>query len=535
MLAVMVASQPLRAQDQAGCPGPVKTTEGPIQGMVEPDSGACAWKGIPYAQPPVGELRWRAPRPPAAHEGVWEAKELGFACPQSENLTSGGEARGFDEDCLTLNIWSPARSGTFPVMVFIHGGGFMQGTGTYEMYNGGRLAAEREVVLVTINYRLGNFGYLALPELTAEDPDNLSGNYGLLDQIRALEWVRDNIAGFGGDPHNVTIFGQSAGAMSVAYLLVSPRAAGLFHRAGILSGPFDLIRPLAEGYDYGRVLTLQVGCAQAPDPLACLRAQPTPAFVGKAQNMMFAGGPSLMPRIDGKIIPAAPLELLRAGKYHRVPVMVGSTRDELRLYSLMIPGMGAWPRSTVNTLMRWIAGPKQSEIMALYDYHDFRRPVDLLVRALSDAAISSKAWLTAETLAASGASDVFYYRFDWDDTRFPHKMGAFHGLDLPLIFGALSINSNLAKMLANNKAVASGLPLSEDMMSYYTNFARTGDPNGPGLTAWPRYNTTDRPRLVFDNPVTADPLPPTELNRYQYFASQRVDELFGPAIEKLNR
>jgi para-nitrobenzyl esterase len=529
LLLAMVLALPVMAQDSALRGGMVSTTDGPVQGRVEAD--ACSWKGIPYAQPPTGELRWRAPRPPTPRAEVLNASEYGYACPQMESITSGGETRGFSEDCLTLNIWSPQKSGTFPVMLFIHGGAFLQGSGTYDMYNGGRLAAERDVVVVTINYRLGNLGFLALPELSAEDPENQSGNYGLLDQVRALEWVHANIAGFRGDPGNVMVFGQSAGAMSIVYLLVSPRSEGLFQRAAILSAPFDLIRPLADGYPYGRELAANLGCGQAPDVPACLRALPLEKFVTKTANMMFAGGPSLMPRIDGKIVPGPPLDLLRAGKYRHVPIMVGSTRDELRLYTLTIPGLGAWPKSTVNRLMRWVAGSNAPEIMALYDYREFRRPVDLMVRALSDAAISSKAYLIAETIAGRGESPVYYYRFDWDDTRLPHKMGAFHGLDLPLIFGALDLDSNLAKMLANKKVVAAGTPLSEQMMSYYADFARTGDPNGPGLPVWPKYNPADRSRLYFDRPVTVAPLTPEDQKRYQYFAGRGLAEVFGKGIE----
>jgi para-nitrobenzyl esterase len=519
------------AQDEGLCSRLISTTEGPVQGITEPESGACAWKGIPYAAPPVGELRFRAPRPPAVRSALWEASQVGFACPQAESLTSGGEARGFDEDCLTLNIWAPDKSGSFPVMFFIHGGGFRQGTGTYEMYNGGRLAMAEEVVVVTINYRLGALGFLALPELSAEDPDNQSGNYGLLDQIRALQWVRDNIAGFGGDPGNVTIFGQSAGGMSVVYLLVSPRAHGLFHRAIDMSGPYDMIRPLAEGYEQGRALAATLGCAESPDITACLRSLPALAFVPKEGNMMLEGGPSMAPRLDGKIVPDDPLALVRAGSFHRVPVMIGSTREELKLYTMMFSGLGLWPRTTVNTVLRWIAGENAPDIRARYSYDDYRRPYDLLIAALSDAAITSKGFTLAEALAPQ--VPTYLYRLDWDETRFPHKMGAFHGLDLPLVFNALTLDSKLAKMLANKKAVASGAPLSEQMMSYFANFARAGDPNGPGLTSWPAYDTTDRVRMIFDNPVSAGPIPPDELERYRFFGERSIEDLFGPALAKL--
>ena len=208
----MAAASLARAEEL--CREPVATRQGPVTGLAEKGLAACAYKGIPYAAPPVGELRWKAPQPAAKRAATLEAKAFGPSCLQQENFGSGGKSKAFSEDCLTLNIYRPARSGNFPVMFWIHGGGYTIGAGSYEMYDGSRLAAEREVVVVTINYRLGEFGFLSLPELTAEDPHSSSGNDGLLDTIAALDWVRDNIAGFGGDPKNVTIFGESAGGVS---------------------------------------------------------------------------------------------------------------------------------------------------------------------------------------------------------------------------------------------------------------------------------------------------------------------------------
>ncbi|HUT54181.1 MAG TPA: carboxylesterase/lipase family protein [bacterium] len=528
LLALSAAASAL-TQEALDCSSLVSTSEGMVKGHADKQYAACAFQGLPYAAPPKGELRLKAPVPPPARAGVFDADSVGFACPQKESITSGGEARGFDEDCLTLNIWRPRKSGSFPVMLWIHGGGFKQGSGTYEMYDGANLAADRDVVVVTINYRLGALGFMALPELAAEDENHSTGNYGLLDQVRALAWVRDNIQGFGGDPGNVTIFGQSAGGISVCSLLVSPPARGLFHRAINMSGPCDMLHTLEEGYGYGRALAQRLGC-EGPAALECLRQKPASAFLDDGGNLMLQGGPAFTPHIDGQVIPDWPLDLIRMGKYHHVPVMAGTVRDELRLYTMMFPGLGLWPRSMASSITRLLAGPNADEMLALYSYSEFRRPADQVIAIMTDAVFSSRAFEMAEGLAPQ--SPVYFYRFDWDDTRMPHKMGAFHGLDIPLVFGALQIDSRMFKMLADKKAVASGEPLSEQMMSYYTNFARDGDPNGPGLPEWPAYNKDTRPRMYLDNPPHSAPLTADELKRYNYFAARGMAEIMAGVIKK---
>jgi len=516
------------AAEAMPCTDPLDTTEGPIKGKVARSDEACSWLGVPFASPPVGELRLRAPVPPANRDWVLEADQYGFACPQVESIMSGGEARGFDEDCLTLNIWKPRKSGLFPVMVFIHGGGFTQGTGTYEMYNGARLAAIGDVVVVTINYRLAALGYMALPELKEEDPDGSTGNYGILDQVRALEWVRDNIEGFSGDPDKVTIFGQSAGGMSVCTLMVSPLSEGLFHRAVNMSGPCQMMKNYDQAVQRSETMVENLGCDDSDDVTECLRSLPFEDFVKKDENHLFAMGVDYAPTVDGHVLTGMPMDLIREGKYHRVPTMAGCARDELRLYTIMVTGINALPRLTIKQLMKSITGDNYEEVMAMYEWKDYRRPVDLAFSFGTDIAFASVDYAMGE--AISDEVPFYMYRFDWDDTRFPHKMGAFHGLDLPLLFSALELDSRLAKMLANKKAIESGVPLSEKMIGYYTNFAATGDPNGVGpggeeLPEWPAYDTETKYRMYFDNPPQARPLSEMEVKRLEYYSSREIDEV----------
>ena len=229
------------------------------------------------------------------------------------------------EDCLFLNIYRPAKEGKFPVMFWIYGGGHVQGSSSYEVYNGARLAAGRDVVVVTSNYRLGGLGYLALPELKAEDPNGGTGNYGLLDSIQALKWVRENIENFGGDPDNITVFGESAGGVQTCNILASPLAENMFHRAIIESGGCDLVNDLEKSYPKARTLTTAVGC-EGDNLLDCLRSTPAKKFI-KARDHEF----KVWSHIDGYAVPAKPVERFKQGKFNKVPVMVGSNKDELNI------------------------------------------------------------------------------------------------------------------------------------------------------------------------------------------------------------
>jgi len=512
------------------CTEPVKTSAGQVRGRA--DGGACSWRGIPYAAPPKGELRWRAPEPPLPHAGVLPADTFGASCPQDELLTSGGESAAFSEDCLTLNIWRPQKAGRFPVMVWIHGGAFREGAGTYEMYSGARLAAERDLVVVTLNYRIGALGFLALPELAREDPHGSAGNYGILDQIRALQWVHDNIAEFQGDPANVTIFGQSAGGISVCILLASPLAAGRFQRAIPMSGTCDISATLEKKYAMGERFAELMQCTGS-SRLDCLRRKSAEALVPKGRNLVLqalsGGGIDLSPNLDGYVLPDNPINSLRAGKFNRVPVMIGHTRDELRLYTLVMPGVSLIPRFAINKIIHRLFKAKTDQVMALYSYRDYKHASQFLLAVASDAFIA-QGYAAAEALAPN--TPVFLYRFDWDRTRLPKKMGAFHGLDIPFAFGALDLDSRIARLLASKKTYEKSRPLSEQLMSYYANFAKTGDPNGPGLPVWPAYTLEKKERIYLNLPITVAPLSEREIKRYGFFAKYGLDDLISEEDRK---
>lgn len=504
-----------RAQDV--CAEPVKTTEGRVAGHTARNSGACAFLGIPYAAPPVGDLRFKAPAPLPAREGTLNAAEFGPACMQKQSVSNGGKAKKLSEDCLYLNIWRPAKSGVFPVMFWIHGGGYTGGAGSYEMYNGANLAAEREIVLVSINYRLGPFGFLALPELSAEDPDRGAGNFGLLDTIAALNWTRANIAAFGGDPDNLTIFGESAGGVSVCSLLASPQAAGLFQRGIIESGGCDLAMAKDKMFDMGRRFAKAVGCDQE-DAAACLRAKPAADLIGVKDS-----GFSASACVDGYVLPEIPLDALKSGNFNKVPVMVGSNKDEGNLFVAFVGGTIV-PGPVLDKMMRKGLGKRCDEIIAMYPKPEYKKPVKVLEALVTDG-FGSRAFAAAEALSAQ--TPTYMYRFDWDEEQWGKSLGAFHGLEISLVFGnvARPATDTPLGMLFNKKAVRTAGPLSEQMMSYWTNFAKTGDPNGPGLVQWPLYDTTERKRLVLDASVSAQPMSEVQLANYRYFAAITMEEL----------
>lgn len=497
------------------CSAPVGTSEGPVSGISSPGHASCAWKGIPYAAPPVGEKRFRAPEEPAKRDNVFMAHEFGPSCMQDESFTAGGKSLSFSEDCLTLNVWRPDKDGTFPVMFWIHGGGFTQGAGTYEMYNGGRLSEEQEVVVVTINYRLDVFGFLAHRGLMAEHPRGGTGNYGMLDMVRALDWVRENIDAFGGDPYDVTIMGESAGGVAVCSLIASPLADGLFDSAVIESGACDMVQDLDKGLKDAENVIKSLAC-EGPDPVACLRDKPAEEFITKDFDF------SSTPHIDGHFLNDTPLGSINKGEYNKVPVIVGTNRNEWDM-ALLLMGGGLIPRPVLVKSLRDAMGKsKADELLSLYPRSEYFTGYDLAAGIFTDG-FASRGFQAAEAL--SKRTPVYMYRFDWDEQNMGRALGAFHGLEIPLVFGNFEFDKSPMRILFDKKAARKARPLSDKMMSYWANLAGNGDPNGPGLPEWPAYTTKDRKRIHLDNPVSVKPITGMVLKRYKMLASIGMETL----------
>ena len=468
-------------------PAVVETSQGRVQGVEE--DGLTVYRGIPFAAPPTGNRRWRAPQPAESWPGVRLADRFGPICRQPAETPGppgwGGEPQ--DEDCLRLNIWAPPqRAGErLPVMVWIHGGAYIAGSGSTSAYHGDRLA-RRGVVVVTINYRVGALGFLAHPELSAESPGRASGNYGLLDQIAALRWVRDNIATFGGDPGNVTIFGESAGGGSVMLLTVSPLARGLFHKAISESGaalppqPRGFERPnatvtLAQAERAGAAFARQLGAAS----LSELRELPAERIVA-AQS--FAVG---WPIADGPVVPGDVTALYRAGRQTNVPFLLGWNEDEG--IAFVRPQGPAEHRTTISNDY----GPSADRMLAIYPAASDQEAFAAGARLFGDVAFGWPSWSLAEARARSGDASLFLYHFTQKPPRPPMfpwpQAGALHGEEVPFVFGHAGPG-----WTDGDRAVA------ELVQSYWVNFARTGDPNGGGLPAWQPYRG-DGPVLWFGN------------------------------------
>jgi para-nitrobenzyl esterase len=493
----------------AGCGKPVQQGQeitvaldsGKIRGTSV--DGVSTYLGIPFAAPPVGDLRWREPQPVKSWEGILDCNKYGLACPQPKSLFY--DVGQTAEDCLYLNVWSPSKSpdGNLPVMVWIHGGSFNTGAGSQDMYNGKNLAGQN-VVVVNINYRLGPLGFLSHPLLSKESAHGVSGNYGLLDQVAALKWVKNNIRAFGGNPDLVTIFGESAGAMSVCDLMVSPLADGLFQRAISQSGSFGDAYPLdredtvKKAETTGRELAVKLGCDTAPDVLAAMRRK-TADEVVKAAFADYSpnGGTKMRPVIDGWVIPENPWTLFSAGRQAKVPLLIGTNADEGSIFVYPDPRVLAMSDQDYRESVKSQYQDHAAEVLALFPAAG-RWDVPATVSRLRTIMSFSAGALHAADTASAKTQPVYMYRF----TRVPDTalkiFGAFHGLEIFYIFGNLRAGR---VSIQDNKT---DLSLSQDMMKYWANFARTGDPNGPGLTNWPVYTRGMGQYVEFGDQVTAE-------------------------------
>ena len=457
----------------------LRIDSGPISGTADGDMRT--YLGIPYAAPPVGALRWRPPQPVAAWKDVRPCTEFGPACPQPRQNPNGN----YSEDCLTLNVWTSAKKpgARLPVMVWIHGGAFNFGASSLPEYHGANLA-RRGVVVVTLNYRLGPLGFLVHPALNGESARGVSGNYGLLDQIAALKWVRSNIAAFGGAPGNVTIFGQSAGSRSVSLQLLSPLSKGLFARAIAQSGgPIigseylspDFKGDMAAVSRMGQELAKRLGCADASDAIAAMRTKSAEEVVAAAacSTSVFETGLFFAPVFDGAVLPKDPAVTFLAGRQHRVPVITGSTRNEGTLY---LKDEKELTLARYEAFLRARFGLETPAALAMFPAKDDDAVRAAIDRVISVGANAQPARFVARMAAKAGRKAFLYQFTRVPGTMMARQLGAFHGVDLAYMFG------NMAEADGYN---AMDVELSRQMMTYWVNFAKTGDPNGPGLPVWP--------------------------------------------------
>jgi para-nitrobenzyl esterase len=463
-------------------PAQVSVAQGQLEGPMDAH-GIRSFKGIPYAEPPTGEMRWKAPVAAGPWTGVRDATGFGASCvqpPWPPDSIYAVHPPAFSEDCLFLNVWTPADAQAAPVMVFIHGGSLVRG-GSWEPYYDGTHFAGRGTVFVTINYRIGPLGWLALPELSAESPHGVSGNYGLLDQIEALRWVQGNIAAFGGDPGNVTIMGESAGGLSVAYLLASPLARGLFHKAigqslGIYSVPE--LRQGIHGMPSAEQLGTEVREAIGAADLAELRAMDGSALTLAALQKV----PRVTGTIDGWALPRQIVDVFDRGEQAQVPVLVGFNRDEIETLMRILPPLPASGEIYASEIRR-IYGDLAPEFLRLYPGSDVRGSMMAGVR---DVIFGWGGERVARSMADAGVPSYFYLFDHVYPAALARGLHAFHAAELPFVFGHVGPDAPLA----GNWPAPEGPQeeaLSDAMMAYWTSFARTGAPAAPGHPDWPTY------------------------------------------------
>jgi para-nitrobenzyl esterase len=485
----------------------VRIDSGAVEGTAGA-GGVRVFKGIPFAAPPVGALRWKAPQPAAKWTGVRHATEFGSRCMQWQVF---GDMifrdAGPSEDCLYLNVWTPAKSAKdrLPVMVWIYGGGFMAG-GSSEPRQDGENLAKLGVVVVSMNYRLGIFGFLAHPELTKESDRNGSGNYGLMDQQAALDWVKRNIAAFGGDPKNVTIFGESAGSFSVSAQMASPLSRGLFHKAIGESGAMFSVtlpaRPLAEAEKAGSQFAQSIGAAS----LADLRAKPAEELLDATRKQT---GVRFGPCVDGYFLPESPLAIFTAAKQNKVPLLAGWNADESNLRTFF----QKLEPTRENYLERARAqfGDRSDEFLKLYPASSDEEMKRSAADIAGDQFIGFSTWKWMELHSRTGKQPLWRYRFEQEPPATTPR-GAYHSAEIEFVFGALPSKKEYSWRPEDFK-------VSELMMSYWTNFAKKGDPNGSGLPNWPKYEAASGWQILHINAnpsVTPDP----HRKRYEFLDSR---------------
>jgi para-nitrobenzyl esterase len=482
----------------------VKTVQGKVRGKTINNGKVRAFLGLPYAAPPIGDLRWRTPQPLAKWKGIREAAKYGGRCVQGrvyDDMVFQDD--GESEDCLYLNVYAPAGargSSKLPVMFWIHGGGYTAGSGSEPRHNGDFLPL-KGVVLVTINYRLGVFGFLATADL-AKEAGGETGNYGLADMVAALRWVHDNIAAFGGDPGNVTIFGESAGSYAVSTLMAAAPARGLFHKAiGESGAALSVGAPGQPNLDAVEARSARWMSSLGASSLAGMRALPAQALLEASQKK---DAPEFPVVVDGRLLTGPVAEIYAGGRQAHIPLLAGWNHDETHE---LADGMTAakWKDFSDKTF-----GDHAGEFLALYPGDTDEQAVRSAIDYDSDRFISFDTWLWIQAQVKTGDAPVFRYRLDLPAPPSKYNPGwyAFHSDDIEYVFGTIETRPEAVWRTEDRK-------LSDEIMDYWTNFARTGDPNAVGLARWSRYDKTDM-ILHLDKNITATA--PTADARYEFLA-----------------
>ena len=481
----------------------VKIEKGKARGKAINDGKVDAWLGLPYAAPPVGDLRWKAPLPASAWRGERDASKYAPHCAQNhvfEDMVF--QDNGPSEDCLYLNVYAPStanKNSKLPVMFWIHGGGFSGGASDEPRHNGDFLPL-KGVVLVTINYRLGVFGFLATEDL-AKEANGAAGNYGLLDMIAALRWVKSNIKQFGGDPGNVTIFGESAGSFAVSTLMASPMAQGLFHKAigesgGAVAGSTLVYDTLAvrEAKDAKWASTLNV------KTLAELRALPTQTILDSCKKP----GIGFPPDVDGKVLTEPVHDTYAAGKQAHIPLIAGWNADEGNFMAMHGMTAAHWKEMAQKNFK-----DRADEFLKLYPGKTDTQALRSAIDFGSDQFIAYGTWAWLEAQRKTGNAPVYRYHFELAATPSKYHSGtfAFHSDDIEYVFGSLDTRPGWTVRPEDRT-------LSNQIMTYFTDFAKTGDPNGSNLPKWPKYNEDGYPLIHLNSSVTSGP--DTLRSRYEF-------------------
>ena len=496
-MAGVAAYSMARAEDGPVVNAPAGQLRGQIEGALH------VFKGIPFALPPVGALRWKPPSPMPPWSGVRTATAYGPACVQLQSNTLSNiyseNPVAMSEDCLTLNIWAPANAHNAPVFFWIYGGALWGGASRQVLYDGARLAS-RGVIVVSINYRLGVLGWLAHPELSAESPLGISGNYGLFDQIAALRWVKANIGAFGGDPANVTIAGESAGGLSVMYLMAAPDARGLFAKA-IAQSAYMVSTPELKRRAYGAYSAEESGAylasvLHAPN-IAALRAMNAEAITAAAAAAQFAP----FGAVDGHVLPAQLVDVFDQGKQAPVPILAGFNSGEIRSLTILAPPTPASPADYEKTI-RAQYGDLADAFLKLYPSANLHESIFATTR---DALYGWTAERLVRKQVALGQPSYFYFFDHGYPAADDAGLHAFHASELPYMFGALG---HLPPMWPKMPATPAEDVLSDAMVGYWTSFARTGIPEAVGAPAWPAYDTKGAYMAFTDVPHPADHLLP---------------------------